>query len=117
MRMLPTLLGLLLATPAGADDWPDLSKPGRRVGGGRSDAAVIVGIERYAFVPPVPGAKQNALLWYDWLVKQRDVPAERVKLLVDEHATVDDLRQVAAEAATEVESGGTLWFTMHRGCD
>ena len=38
--------------------WPSISEP-LRVGGGSRDAAVVVAIEDYAFVPDVPGARQN----------------------------------------------------------
>lgn len=61
---LPVLAALLsLGAPARSQDWPDLSQPAPAVGGGEHDAAVVVGIEDYAFVGPVPGAESNAKLW------------------------------------------------------
>ncbi|MBI5208653.1 MAG: hypothetical protein HY927_01610 [Elusimicrobia bacterium] len=50
-----------LSLNVSAAGWPDLSLPGPEQGGGKDDVAVIVGVERYAFVSPVPGAARNAL--------------------------------------------------------
>ncbi len=36
--------------------WPDLSQPGVAVGGGETDAAVIVVAEDYPYLPDVEGA-------------------------------------------------------------
>ena len=61
--------------------WPDLGGVPARLGGGERDAAVIVGVSDYAYLPDIPGAAENARDWYLWLTKGRDVPAERVALL------------------------------------
>lgn len=47
---------LLLPTAASTQPtWPDLSLPGTAEGGGENDAAIIIGIENYAFVDDIPG--------------------------------------------------------------
>lgn len=68
-RLIPAVI-LSFSARAWAS-WPDVSKPATEVGGGSGDAAVIVGIEKYAFVSPVEGAKDNALAWYDYLNASR----------------------------------------------
>jgi tetratricopeptide (TPR) repeat protein len=105
------------ATAAGgrarAEDaaWPDLSQPGP-AGGGENDAAVVVGVEKYAFVPAVPGAQRNADDWYAWLTKGRGTPVASVRLLRDSEATVEGMRRAALEASADVKPGGTLWFVF-----
>jgi formylglycine-generating enzyme required for sulfatase activity len=104
----------LIAAPSvrAEDSWPDLSKPAGAVGGGERDAAVIVGAENYAFVEHVPGAKQNANDWQEYLTETLKVPADRVALLLDNDATNDAIRSAAVEKASQVEEGGTLWFVF-----
>jgi hypothetical protein len=93
--------------------WPDLSKaPPKETGGGERDAAVIVGVTRYGHVSEVPGASENAADWYNYLVKTRGVPLDRVSLLLDEDATVEEMRRTAEEAARRVKKKGTLWFVF-----
>ncbi len=49
-------LMLIISAARAGESWPDLASPARSMGGGEHDAAVVVGVEGYAFVPPVPGA-------------------------------------------------------------
>ncbi len=109
------LLFVLCVWPVGvlaAAGWPDLSTPARAVGGGERDAAVIVGIEDYFAVPPVPGAKTTALLWYDYLTKTRGVPPENVSLLRDGDGTLEEMRAAAGKAAGRAGPKGSLWFVF-----
>ena len=55
-----------LSPSAALAGWPDVGEE-QRVGGGSRDSAVVVGIERYAFVQDVPGARRNARDWQRWL--------------------------------------------------
>jgi hypothetical protein len=113
---------LLALLPAGAgansgaapgSPWPDLGQPPAAApGGGAKDAAVIVGIERYASVAEIPGALQNAHDWYSYLVQGRGIPVGRVHLLRNNEGTVEKMRRFAKEAAQEVGEGGTLWFVF-----
>lgn len=90
--------------------WPDLSSPPKAVGGGEKDAAVIVGAQNYAFVEHVPGAAENADDWQAYLTETLKVPVDRVILLKNDDATVEQMRDAAARAAGRVKDGGTLWF-------
>lgn len=71
---------------------------------------MIVGIENYVVLEKIPGARQNADDWQTYLTESRGVPPERVSLLRDNEATLESLREHARKAASEVETGGTLWF-------
>ena len=93
-------------------DWPDLSRPAPKVGGGEDDVVVIVGIEDYDHVAPVPGAEQNAVDWYKYMVKTRVVPTDRVTLLLNQDATREEIRIAAEEAARLVGKKGNLWFVF-----
>ncbi|MBI5242807.1 MAG: caspase family protein [Elusimicrobia bacterium] len=109
-----TLFTLLILVPGAslAAVWPDLSVPSADQEGGEADAAVVVGIEKYPFVSQVPGAAQNADDWHLFLTKTRKVPAGKVKLLRDNEATLEDIRDAASWAASNVQPGGTLWFVF-----
>lgn len=104
---------MCMVSSARADElWPDLSSPPKATGGGEKDAAVIVGVEKYAFVEEVPGAKDNANAWQAYLTDTLRVPPEKVALLRDDDATNDEIRQAAVDKASQVEPGGTLWFVF-----
>src|ERR1022692_4075607 len=108
------LSALMLGAPCARaqETWPDLSAAPKAVGGGEKDAAVIVGVENYAYVEHVPGAKQNANDWQAYLTGTLKVPADRVVLLLDNEADVEDIRSAAIDKAAQVEPGGTLWFVF-----
>ncbi len=103
---------LLVHTTGEASEWPELADPPRERSDGSSDAAVVVGIEDYAFVQDIPGARENAVDWYRWLTESRGVPATRVHLLRDVEGTDLMIREAASRAASQVEEGGTLWFVF-----
>jgi formylglycine-generating enzyme required for sulfatase activity len=92
--------------------WPDLSSPAANVGGGDHDAAVIVGIEDYPFIAHVPGARENALAWYDYLYKTRGVPAANIFLLRDGDATAEAMKDEVARSAQSAGKDGALWFVF-----
>lgn len=96
------------SAPDLAMDWPDLSVMPAQ-GGGQNDAALIIGIENYAFAPPVKGAVQNARDWYQYFVKTRQIPISHVKLLLDDDASLEMMEEAAEAAAAKVKEGGTLW--------
>ncbi len=95
-----------------AAEWPDLSHPAKAVGGGKQDAALVVGVERYGFVPPVAGAVDNADAWYRWLTQTRGVPVDQVVLLRNQEATVEGMRAAAHRAAGRAGRDGTLWVVF-----
>ena len=109
---------LVLGSPmivAASDDapvWPDLSTPPSRVGGGEKDAAVLVGVENYLFLPDIPGALDNVDAWYSYLTRTLSVPTACITLLRNDDASLEKVRKYAERAASEVEPGGTLWFVF-----
>lgn len=98
------------STGLASTEWPDLSVPPAAEGGGESDAALIIGIENYGSVAPVPGAVQNAQDWYRYLTRTRKVPVSAITLLRDNEGTLERMRQFASKSAQTVKAGGTLWF-------
>jgi hypothetical protein len=98
------------AAPPGP--WPDLSAPAAVEAVGATDAAVIVSIEKYAFVPSVRGAHRNAQDWYKYFVDSRKVPSSRVHALRDKDGTRDEILAAVEKASREVGEGGTLWFVF-----
>lgn len=113
---LPLVLSALLpwtahAESASAAAWPSVDTPARQ-GGGEQDAAVIIGVEDYAFAPDVPGAAANATAWYMHLVEGRGTPPQRVTLLRDRDGTRERMLEALASAAAQVQPGGTLWVVF-----
>lgn len=101
------------AAPTTDRSWPELSSPpGGVEGAGRKDSAVIVGLESYAAVSPVPGALLNANDWHSYLTGFLRVPLERTALLRDNEATRESIEEKVRDAAASVEPGGTLWFVF-----
>jgi len=112
-RFLPIVIAsVLVASHSFAQSWPSLAKPAPAVGGGSHDAAVVVAIENYAFIAPIPGAKVNANAWYDYFVKTRRIPFKNVFRRIDGDATTEDIQRVTARAADAVGGNGTLWFVF-----
>ncbi len=118
----PILLSALLAPAAMAGDlWPDLSGEPEGIDAtvGRSDAALIVGIENYAFLPDIPGAGKNADDWERWMM-HRGVPLPNLHVLVDRLnsggdavvATREEILNSARKAASAVGPEGTLWVVF-----
>jgi len=103
-------IALCVAGLAAAAGWPDLSQPPPAEGGGDRDAAVVIGIESYTYLAPVPGADDNAKDWYRWLKETRGVRA--VKLLTDARATRHSILAAIDDATGRVGDGGTLWFVF-----
>lgn len=116
-RWLP-FVAAILANPATgytapSKTWPDLTRPAAKmVGGGENDAAVVVGIETYAYIPPIPGALENAISWYDYFTRTRGTRPENVLLLRDLDATAEGIRDAATKASQRVGASGTLWFVF-----
>jgi sulfatase modifying factor 1 len=103
-----TLVAALLAAPAPAGvGWPSLEPPPASTRqDAPQDAALVIGIEDYAYAPDLPGARANAVAWASWL-SARGVPF--VKPLLNEQATREAMATAAAQAASQVRAGGRLW--------
>jgi len=98
-------LGLALAGP------PSIDEPLRLRAQATGDAAVVIGIEDYAFIPDVPFAKRDAKAVYDFLLYTRGVPSSRIRLLNQAPSREKILEAVDAAAAL-VGPHGTLWVTF-----
>lgn len=102
------LLAQAQSAPQGP--YPALSAPAAVERSGTRDAAIIVALQDYVFLPDVPGAIDNANDWERFLSDDLGVP--RVHTLTDRQATREQLLRFAEQAASEVGEGGTLWFVF-----
>lgn len=100
----------LLAGPARAQAWPSVAGDLPRAGGGENDVAVVVGVSDYAFLDDIPGAADNANDWYQYLVRVRGVPPERVRLLTNHSAIDFAITKALKESAAAARKGGVAWF-------
>lgn len=89
--------------------WPDLSTAVEG-GNGATDAAVIVAIEDYAIVGDIAGARQNGLDWYTYMTESREIPTNRVQLLVDNQGVKESIEEAVQNAKGVVGEDGTLWL-------
>jgi hypothetical protein len=92
--------------------WPSLDSALPPSNGASPDAAVIVAIEDYLMAPDVAGARQNADGWYGYLRKTRGIPIDRVRLLRDQEATVEEMRAAIGTARDQTRSEGRIWFVF-----
>ncbi|OGQ12289.1 MAG: hypothetical protein A2138_00065 [Deltaproteobacteria bacterium RBG_16_71_12] len=99
-----------LVCPAHAQSWPSVSGELPRAGGGEGDVAVVVGITDYAFLDDIAGAAGNANDWYQYLVRVRGVPPERVRLLTNNTAIDFAITKALKESAAAAKRGGVAWF-------
>ncbi len=97
------------ASPTDPSAWPDLEVAASTSGeDGSKDAALVIAIENYAFIPDVAGARSNGLAWYNWLSDTRRVPL--VKTLFNEQADKVEILQNVERVASRVQPGGRLWI-------
>ncbi len=94
---------------------PDVDTPLKGSSKARKDAALVVSVEDYTYLPDVGGSNVDADALEGWLQKTRGV--ERVTRLRDPDRNA--LRKGAAEAARNVRGGGLLWvyFVGHGAVD
>lgn len=100
--LLPLLTSLALAA-----GWPNLETPARSLSSAADDAAVVVGVEHYAWLPLNVDAIRDAELFSSWLLLSRGIPADRVTRLTD--ATAATWLDAVERAAAKVGPDGTLW--------
>ncbi len=99
----------VLAPPAAATGWPELSRPPAvATRDGARDAALVIAIEDYAFAQDLPGAVANGKDWVSWLQHGRGVPF--VKPLFNHQATRPAMLAEAQKVARQVQPGGRLWL-------
>ena len=92
--------------------WPDLSSQVQSQASktAKADAALVVGIGKYAFVPAVEGAVQNADDWWKYLRQGLGIPRQNIGLLRDDEASAEKIREEARRIAQKAGPGGTIWF-------
>jgi len=80
-----------------------------------ADAAVIVGIEDYAFLPDVPYAKRDAQAFADFLLYTRGIPSSHIARVAT--ANREKILHAAHTAAEQAGAEGTVWlyFAGHGG--
>jgi formylglycine-generating enzyme required for sulfatase activity len=100
--LLPLLTSLALAAA-----WPNLDTPARSLSSAPSDAAVVVGVEHYDWLPLNLDATRDAELFASWLLVSRGVPVDRVTRLTDPKAAA--WATALERAAAKVGPDGTLW--------
>ena len=88
--------------------WPSLSTAPQVENANPNDVAVIIAIEDYAFLPNIPGARENATDWEIFF--RRGLGMRNVYTLVDRDATREAMLRYARQAAEEVGEGGTIWY-------
>jgi hypothetical protein len=98
------------AAVARAAPSPLPSIDGRLPSGVRSsaDAAVVIGLEDYAFVPDVPYARRDAEAFATFLLYTRGVPQDRIRTL--SAGSVEQIRAAVRDAGAQVGAGGTVWI-------
>lgn len=108
--MVGATLGVLLGLffQVGEPIWPDLSVVPSTVGGGENDAAVVVCVEDYVYLPDVLGAEAVGVAWNLFLSQVLRVPT--VLLLRSGDATPAKMRNALESAGKRVLPGGRLWF-------
>lgn len=120
-RLLPLLLLVSLAAPAGDPPLPSVDDPPDLAMGAVGDFAVIVGVPTYPFIParPVAYAQQDAQAMVRFVEESRGVPADRVRLLLGNDATRERMLQVLTEAGTRTGANGVVWlyFAGHGSAD
>ncbi len=71
------------------------------------DAAVVIGLEDYPYLTPVPHARRDADSVFQFLVYTRGVPFDRVELL--KSASREQIVGAVTDAGRAVAAGGTVW--------
>ena len=105
MRYLPLLL---LLAPALAADLPSVDTPVKTGASAKGDAAVVIGIEDYAYLPDATYAARDADAMYAFLVYTRGIPSSRVRLLKGGVSRMQ-IEEAVATAGGLVGPGGTAW--------
>ncbi len=101
--------GPLVATAAEPTVLPRLEPP-RTASTAPQDAAVVIGIEDYVYLPNVPFARADAEAFHRFLTDTVGVPPERIKNLAVQPATRTTMLNAVRGAAQRVGPNGTLWI-------
>jgi hypothetical protein len=77
---------------------------------GAKDGVVIVAIDDYAFLPDVRGARSTAADWRSYF--EVGLGVTKVFTLLDQQATVEEMRDLAGRAARAAEPSARLWWVF-----
>ena len=102
------LLLLALVSPTWAAELPSIDTPLKTGLSAKADAAVVIGVEHYGYLPSVPYAERDAQAMYDFLLYTRGVRSSRITLLKGANSR-KKIRDAVAEAGEGVGPGGTVW--------
>jgi hypothetical protein len=72
--------------------------------------AVVVGVEHYRELPAPGGAKSDAERFARWLRQGLGIPAEHVRLALDDHATKSDVEKDLDWLKGNVPAGARVYF-------
>jgi len=92
----------------GPTNLPSVDEPVKTGMKAPNDAAVVIGIEDYAFIAEVPYAKRDANAFYDFLVYTRGVPTQNIRL-IDSAASKEKIKRATAEVAQLASDDGVVW--------
>ena len=101
------ILSLLLGV-AFAGELPSIDAPARTGASTPADAAVVIGLEDYAFISNVPYAQRDADAFADFLIYTRGVPLQRVHR--PRGGSREQILEAVALAAEQVADDGVLWL-------
>jgi hypothetical protein len=106
---------LLIPSSAVGAPLPDVIEPLRTGDTAKSDAAVVIGLERYAFLPEVPFANRDANAFFNFLRFSRGIPEDQIQLLAGSNR--EQILAALERATRQVGPGGRLWvyFAGHGG--
>ncbi len=112
------LLILLLAAGSHGGDPPDVDAAASSGMSSPADAAVVIGVEDYAFLEHAPYAERDARGFHSWLVYGRGVPADRITLLAS-GASKEAIEAALDKAGQQAGEGATAWiyFAGHAVAD
>ena len=101
------MLGIALVGTAWAAP-PHIDLPLRTNAQANRDAAVVIGVETYAFLPDVEHARSDARAMHNTMVYTRGIPAEQVQLL--QNANREQILSAVQRAREAAD--GMLWITF-----
>ena len=103
---LPTMSTTTDTVAAPGESWVSIDEPLRMSRVSADDAALVVGIEDYAFVEPARYARRDAEAMRLFLVYTMGVPADRVRVLTE--GSHDTVRSAAVAVGQSVRPGSTV---------
>ncbi len=119
LTLLFSLLLFFTSNLASADSsrstWPDLSDlmlQSTFQGGGEKDAALIIGIDAYDHIAPVPGAVSNAEDWEKYFLTVRGLSSSKIQILKNEKGVKSKILKKLEQVAMDVGPNALLWIVF-----